>query len=309
MGFSLRPASARRGAHAAALIGMSVCALAAPAANAATPDDLEMDHKGAIAKAFDYVANNTYMRLGVGYLDYSGDSSNLRVEDAQGLAAQAFGPGQSDLEGTGSSLGNKTFPSGTLGMFIPKTGRHLAFEVTLAAPIKLDFQVSGDAVYQSLAPDALQGNGSGNTIPTGVEPLGRNIGTLKTLPPNFSIVYRPWTDTTIRPYIGAGAMYLYTYDTDVSNTVLNSANEPSLYLSKPVACTGKAGVDVFMTESVFLSAEARYIGCATVEAKLNNIQVKAPELSDQFGTIDVGTVSSENDFEAMLYQLSFGIQF
>lgn len=258
--------------------------------------------------AFDFVKNNLYIRLGVGHLSYEGSSTELKVEDAQGLAAQAFGPGRSSLNNTGSGLGDKTFPAGTIGLYVPWTGRHLATEVTIAAPIKLDFQVTGRAANESLAPEVLE-DGSGNGIASGVPALGNNIGTLKTLPPNISFVYRPWVDTAVRPFVGVGAMYLYTYDTDVSNKFLNSETEPQLYLEKPVACTAKAGVDVDITDKLFFSLSAEYIGCAKVKAKLNNISVRAPNLSDQFGQIDIGTISSENKFEAVLYQAAFGIQF
>ncbi|WP_348765696.1 OmpW family outer membrane protein [uncultured Salinisphaera sp.] len=269
---------------------------------------LQEDTNTLFGDALDFIKNNSYIRLGVGHLAYKGDSSNLKVEDAQGLAAQAFGPGTSTLENTGSSLGDKTFPAGTIGLYMPWTGRHLAAEVTISAPIKLDFQVTGRAASESLVPTVLD-DGTGNAIATGVPPLGENIGTLKTFPPNISFVYRPWVDTAVRPFVGVGAMYLYTFDTDISNQFLNSQNEPQLYLSKPLACTAKAGVDVDITDQLFFSLSAEYIGCAEVKAELNNINVRAPNLSNQFGPIDIGTISSTNDFEAILYQASFGIQF
>jgi hypothetical protein len=298
---------------AGAIAGCLSLALATPAlaqGGGGAMRDLELSENtnSLFGDAFDFVKNNLYMRVGVGYLDYSGSSTELKVENAEGLAAQAFGPGRSSLDGTGSSVGDKTFPSGTIGLYVPWTGRHLATEVTIAAPIKLNFQVSGRAANQSLAPTVLE-DGTGNAIATGVPPIGENIGTLKTFPPNISFVYRPWVDTAVRPFVGVGAMYLYTYDTDVSNKFLNSQTEPQLYLSKPVACTAKAGVDIDITDKLFFSLSAEYIGCATVKAELNNISVRAPNLSDQFGAIDIGTISSENKFEAVLYQAAFGIQF
>ena len=259
--------------------------------------------------AIDFVSHNLYFRFGAGYLDYYGTSTDLEVQDAKGLAAQAFGPGNSKLANTGSSVGDKMFPSGTIGLYIPWTNHHLATEVTISAPIKLDFQVDGIAATQTIAPDALQGNGSGNAIDPGVPSTGRNIGTLKTLPPNISFVYRPFVHTRVQPYIGVGAMYLYTYDTDISNNLLNSVNEPQLNLTKPVACTGKVGVDVNITDTFFVGAEAQYIGCAEVEAKLNNINVQADNISPALGTVNVGTISSTNTFEAVLYQLSMGVRF
>ena len=295
----------RYGLIGATLVAGLVCCSAATAQS----EETARDDRSVIGNAIDYVSNNLYFRFGAAYLDYYGSSSELEVEDAQGLAAQAFGPGNSKIEGSGSSLNDKLFPGGTLGLFIPGTNRHLATEITLSAPIKLDFQVDGIAATQSIAPDALQGNGPDQTIPTGVPTTGRNIGTLKTFPPNISFVFRPFVDTRVQPYIGAGAMYLYTYDTDISNNLLNSVNEPELYLSKPWACTGKLGVDFNITDTFFIGAEAQYIGCAEVKSELNDISVNAPRLSDTFGPVNVGTISSTNDFEAVIYQLSMGVHF
>lgn len=293
--------------------GLAVLAgltLAGPVMAQTADESMDDSQQGSLfSNAMNYVSNNLYFRFGAAYLDYYGSSSDLKVENAKGLAAQAFGAGGSKLEGSGSSLNDKMFPGGTLGLYIPGTNHHLATEVTISAPIKLDFQVSGLAATQSIAGDALSGNGPGNTIPTGVPTTGRNIGTLKTLPPNISFVYRPFVETRVQPYIGVGAMYLYTYDTDISNNVLNSVNEPQLYLSKPWACTGKLGVDINITKTFFVGAEAQYVGCAEVKSKLNNIVVDSPKLSDTFGPVDVGTISSTNDFEAVIYQLSMGVRF
>lgn len=266
------------------------------------------DSESFFGKTMDYIENNSYGRLGILRFQYYGSSSDLHVDNATGLAAQAFGPGGSDLAHTGSSAGNKTTLGGVIGLYLPKTNHHLAVEVLLAPPLKLDFQVSKNAVDHSLAPTALNGSNA-DAIPTGVPPLGRNIGTFKALPPNFTIVYRPWVDTMIRPYIGVGAMYLYTYDTDVNNKVLNELGEPSLYLSKPVACVGQLGSDFNLPNNMFLNLDVKYVGCADVKSRLSNIKVNSPTLSPTFGAVDVGSVSSTNHFRAVLYQISFGMHF
>lgn len=310
MGMNKHNMRGRSVALAATLVGVAGLLMTGTAAAQGQMRDLEATGGDTlIGDAIHFVANNLYLRFGAGYLDYYGTSSELKVQDAKGLAAQAFGPGESSLDGTGTSLHDKLFPAGTLGLYIPWTNHHLATEVTISAPIKLDFQVDGAAVNQSLAPNALSGNGSQNSIDPGVPALNRNIGQLKTFPPNISFVYRPFVHTRIQPYIGVGAMYLYTYDTDINEPLLNSENEPTLYLSKPWACTGKLGLDINITKTFFVGAEAQYIGCAEVKAKLNDISIRADNVSDAFGPVDVGTVSSTNSFEAVLYQLSMGVRF
>lgn len=259
------------------------------------------------AKTMDYVKNNSYGSIGVLRFQYYGSSSELRVDDAKGLAAQAFGEGASNLSNTGSSAGNLTTLGARIGLYLPKTGHHLAVEVQLAPPLKVNFQLAKSAANESLAPNAV--TGAGDPIPTGVPAIGKNIGTFKALPPNFTLVYRPWTQTLVQPYIGAGAMYLYTYDTDVNNKVLNELGEPTLSLSKPVACVGQLGADVNLPKNMFLNFDAKYVGCADVKARLSNIRINAPKLSGALGEVDLGSVSSTNHFRAVLYQISFGMHF
>ncbi|WP_348766303.1 OmpW family outer membrane protein [uncultured Salinisphaera sp.] len=304
-----KPARRRLSQHAAKLLGgASLMLLAGTAFAQGTSQNAQTDtvddNGGVFERALKYAHDNTYYRVGVLHLSYEGDSSSLRIDNANGLAAQPFGVGSSKLEGTGSSVGDKTTLGGTIGMYIPKTGRHLAAEVTLAPPLKLDFEVSGRAIDESIAPETQSG------IPTGVPALGRKIGTLKALPPNLTIIYRPWVDTMFQPYIGAGAMYLYTFDTDVTNEVLNAyGNEPTLNLTKPVACVGQVGMDVNLSEKLFVTADVKYVGCAEVEATVNNVVVNAPALSPTVGPVNVGSVSSTNDFKAVLYQVSMGFRF
>lgn len=289
---------------AAILGGASLLMASGAFAQGQMRDDTAEDKGSLLHRVFEYTKNNSYFRVGVLHFEYAGDSSRLEVENAQGLAAQPFGQGSSKLHDTGSRTGDKTTLGGTFGMYIPKTGRHLAMEVTLAPPLKLDFEVTDRAANESLAPVTRNG------IPTGVPPLGEKLGTFKALPPNFTIVYRPWVDTRIQPYVGVGAMYLYTFDTDVDNEVLNAyGNEPTLYLSKPVACVGQLGVDFKLPNKMFLTADVKYVGCAEVKARVNDIVINSPALSSTVGPVNLGTVKSTNDFEAFLYQLSFGMHF
>ena len=78
--------------------------------------EAEPEH-GLIGGAIDYVKHNSYFRVGVLHFQYYGDSSRLKVENAQGLAAQAFGEDSSRLDHTGSSAGDKTTLGGTIGLF------------------------------------------------------------------------------------------------------------------------------------------------------------------------------------------------
>lgn len=273
------------------------------------PGDIALTNPGdAMTQAFTFRPADGFEPGTRYWIVVCGTSGDLVVSGAIGPAAQAFGPGRTELYNTGAAFGDKTALGGTLGLFVPGTGHHLALELILAPPLKMDFEVSGRAVDESLAPEALVGDNA-EPIPTGVPPLGRKVGTIKALPPNLTVVYRPWLDTRVQPYVGLGAMYLYTYDSEVNNDVLTQLNEPTLYTSKPVACLAQLGVDVRVWENVFISVDAKYADCAEIEAKLNNIKINSPTLSPTLGPVDVAQVSTTVEFEALMYQFSVGMRF
>lgn len=261
---------------------------------------------GLIHGTIEYIKNNSYISIGPHYMDYTGSSSNLSVINATGLAATAFGPGDSELQNTGAGMGDKAFAGATLGLYIPGTGHHLAFEVMLAPPLELTVEVRDRAADESLAPYIFE---NGDKLATGIQPIGKTVGTAKALPPNFTIVYRPWVDTLIQPYIGIGAMYMYTYDIDVTNDVLTqNGNEPTLYLSKPVACVGQLGLDIMLPNNFFLNADVRYVGCAEIVNELSDVEVSAPKLpSNPPAQIDV--IRSVVEFEALIYSVNIGFRF
>lgn len=246
---------------------------------------------GPIGKAFNYVTHNSYFRIGAEYFQYFGTSTNLSGEGrgAPILAATTGNP----IADSGSSISNKLTLGATYGLFIPKTRHHLAIEFALAPPLTLEFQAKGEASRIGQKPPF--------SYITGGKAVGERIGTLKALPPSFTLVYRPWTKTVFRPYIGVGAMYLYTYDKKVKNTQIQELSNalgdghPSLYLSKPVACVGQLGIDFDLPGNLFLTADARYVGCTSVRSTLN--------LGDN------NKLTSNNHFHAVLYQLSLGIGF
>lgn len=255
---------------------------------------------GVIHQAFDYMLNNTYIRAGIYYQTMTGSSEPLTINDSLAAAIPLLGgapDGNSSASGyqwpgTGVGVDSEAFPALTVGLYIPNTGKHLAIEGMLAAPLELTVEVRGNAIDKPLV--------NAKATP----PIGKTVGSVKALPPNLTLVYRPWVDTMIQPYIGIGAMYLYTYDTEVTNYELTKYGEPTLYLSKPMACVGQAGVDVSLTEHIFINADVKYIGCADVVNKLNGVKAKVAGK-----TVEIDMIESTLHYEALLYSLNVGIRF
>ncbi|WP_162622667.1 hypothetical protein [Salinisphaera orenii] len=131
-----------------------------------------MQQRGFFGSVGHYLANNTYASLGYLRFDYIGDSNNLQVN---GELAQALAGGAS-VPNSGSTISDEETVGATLGIFIPKTAHHLSLEFGLAPPIDFAFQISGAGQDIGSKPPAQLVTGG---------PIGRKIGTFKTLPPTL----------------------------------------------------------------------------------------------------------------------------
>src|SRR5699024_3825197 len=153
----------------------------------------------------------------------------------------------------------------------------------------------------------------GGLLKTGVPPTGRMIGRFKALPPNFTIVYRPFLDTVIRPYISVGMIWLYTYDVNVTNQYLTSAkgSHPKMHFTRPLGCVGQEGFDIALPLNFYLTADAKYIGCADIHAKLTGarVQTTLAPFGGGTGSVPVGPISATQHFRAFLYQITIGRTF
>ncbi|MDN5874766.1 MAG: hypothetical protein L0H29_10345 [Sinobacteraceae bacterium] len=255
---------------------------------------------------------HTYWRLGAAEYVYAGSSTDeFLVSDSTSSGKVSLGRRPGRIAGSGSGTSShETLAMGVLGFIWPIFGGHFSTEVLLAAPLKLDFEARGTVATEPVASYALKDQ-SGDPMPTDVGAIGRKIGTLHALPPNFTIVYRPFLHSIIRPYIGVGAFWMYTYSMDISSPTLHNEHvkDPTLTLSRPVGCVGQAGFDVKLPWGFYLTADARFLGCATVHAELRNIEVWSPSQSPSLGVIHVGTFSVDNHLRAWLFSVSLGASF
>lgn len=266
------------------------------------------------AHSLKWYEQHSYWRLGAGRVIYLGSSTPANIENAQGETSAAIASGP--IAGSSAGINNNNTIAGELGFILPFLGEHLSVEVAIAPPLKLDFQAEGTLASQPLGANAFPGpgqggNNQGDPVPTGTQPLGKKLGTIHALPPAFTLVYRPWLHTLIQPYIGVGAVWLFTYNINVTNPVLTQV-QPSttqLVLSRPVGCVAQGGFDVRLPWGFKLTADARYLGCATVHAELRGTQVYANNVSPVFGPANVGTISTNVAFRAVLVQLSIGSTF
>lgn len=263
---------------------------------------------------FKWYSKHMYYRLGYGRMLFVGSSGPLVMQNVPPAASLALNNGP--VPGTGVTISNYSTILGTLGFILPWGGNHLSLEANVAPPLKFYIYANQKAANQSLAALAFKTcDSSGNCtgIPTGVKPIGRTIGHFRSLPPNFTLVYRPFLHTVIRPYIGAGLIWLFTYDVNVTNRAMNSApgSDPHLHLSRPIGCVGQAGFDISLPLDFYLTADAKYIGCATVHSKLTGVRVQTNfgSIAGPGGSAAVGPITNTLHYRVLLYSLTIGRSF
>lgn len=289
-----------------------------------------------------YIKDRLYLKPGASYLDFGRlESTDLKLSGVKFPATLAIGNG--GIEGAKASISNQTIGTIALGYNIPGTGRHLSFETIIGKPIDINFVAQPGALRdESLAPtarlgnvvpegiiggEALQGllnnlggavNEATGLLNTGIPPLGRNLGSVKSLPIMLTLLYHPFPDSYFRPYIGGGAVYLYNYDSKITNGVLTQVNDPGFDVSSTPGYVLQAGIDIGNPEQGFFGfADVRYIGEATVKGELSNVNVRVrnPALGstlDALGygeDIAVGDADIELDINPLIYTVGVGYRF
>ena len=101
---------------------------------------------------------------------------------------------------------------------------------------------------------------SGKTGTTGS--LGKLAAT-NALPPTLTVQYHFAPGSKIRPYIGAGVNYTLFFNNDASSALEGAVGKTKVHLSDSVGWAGQAGVDIDLTEKLFLNFDVKYIDIDT----------------------------------------------
>jgi outer membrane protein len=108
---------------------------------------------------------------------------------------------------------------------------------------------------------------------------GGNIGETKHLPPTLSVQYHFMPDQPVRPYIGAGLNYTIFFEEDLDGADLS--------LDNSFGWAAQIGVDIDLTESMFLNADVRYIDIEA-DAKVNSTSIGTVEIDPWVYGIHLG---------------------
>jgi outer membrane protein len=236
-----------------------------------------------------------YARGGVARIEPLTQSHALELSNVSGPASLAVANGP--IAGSGAALDGATVPALIVGFALDD---HFALETVLGAPFTVTFRATGTLATQSIGPMALG-------IPTGVPPIGSELGSAKAAPPLLTMIYK-LGHGAVRPYGGLGASVLVAYDARVTNPVLTSAGAPTFHVSPAPGLVLQSGVDVRISEHVYARADVKFIALMEARAHVDDIRVHAPEIP-LLDPVKVGSAEMTMWVNPLIVQLAVGADF
>ena len=238
-----------------------------------------------------------YVRAGAALVKPLSSSRPMELADVNGAASLAVQNGP--IAGSGATVSSATIPAIIVGYNITD---HVGIETVLGLPFTVKFQATGTLATESIAPTALG-------IPTGVGPLGPELGEAKAAPPLVTLVYKFLEpQARVRPFAGAGAAILFAFNAKVTNPMLIEVSQPSMSVSPAPGLVFHGGLEARISDSWFARLDVKYIAFMLARAEVTHIQVRTPELP-LFDTVEVGTAKMSVWVNPLIVQLGIGADF
>jgi outer membrane protein W len=273
-------------------VDVSPAAVPPPAAGVAVPTEAVPFAKGDSWYGF-------YFRLGGLFIAPTGRSKEVELVNVSPMA-HLSGVTDGPIAGSWSSLGSNLMAAATIGWAPPILNRQLSIETILALPFAQKMYLGGTVANTSLAPMAL------GVLPTGVPPLGSELGEVTVLPPVVTLVYRFFPAWRVRPYVGLGASLLIVMGAKITNPVISEVSQPKVEIPPKLGWVVQGGVEVRLFGSFFLTGDFKYIGGLDLTAKVSNIWVRLPKLP-LYGATRVGDNIVRVSVNPIVVQLGIGM--
>ncbi|HEU4734714.1 MAG TPA: OmpW family outer membrane protein [Kofleriaceae bacterium] len=297
------PRSVARGGRALAL---SIAVLACvPAGALAEPPDAERTPE-APRPATPAHSYGIYLRAGGAFIAPVSSSHEMELADVQGPASLAVHNGP--IAGSGAKVDSAMIPALIIGYVLPFGRRRWSLETVLGPPFTVKFESTGTLANMSIAPTALG-------IPTGVGPLGTELGEATAVPPLVTAVYR-LLDGGFRPYAGAGATVLFSYNEHVTNPTLTAVSRPEMSIAPAPGLVLQSGFDALLWKSarpglwkaVYARLDVKFIAFLMARAEVRHLVVETPGLP-LFDSVEVGTAKMNLWVNPFIVQAGVGADF
>jgi len=272
---------------------------AQPAPDAAPPAPPLIDQPEARAARPAGHPRTLYFRLGGAIVKPVSSSREMVLSDVDGPASLAVQNGP--IAGSGATVGSASIPAVIIGWVLPTASRRWSLETVLGPPFTVKFTATGTLANMSIAPTALG-------IPTGIGPLGPELGEAKALPPVLTAVYQLTSGGVLRPYLGAGASVLFSYDAHVNNAMLTAVNKPDMTIAPAPGLVLQGGLDARLWKSVYARLDVKFIALMMARAEVHHVEVKTPDLP-LFDNVEVGTAKMNVWVNPFIVQGAIGVDF
>ena len=113
----------------------------------------------------------------------------------------------------------------------------------------------------------------------------QKLATVKQLPPTLSAVYHFNTQGKFQPYVGAGVNWTIFFDENEKNDLDDL--DVSLKLTNSLGLAAVFGIDVALTEKMFLNGNIRYMDIDT-DVKLDGTKVATATIDPWVYAINIG---------------------
>jgi outer membrane protein W len=307
------PSTARRRLAAAAFIAAALAGSsrgrAEPAAGSPTPapetpepataSPVQSAASSATAPALAPPRPALYVRLGGAVVKPMSSSRELELADVHGAASLAVKNGP--IAGSGAAIDSATIPALIIGYVLPTPSRRWSTELVLGLPFTVKFRATGTLATTSLAPMALG-------IPTGVGPLGSELGEAQAAPIVVTATYRLIENRHVWPYLGIGPSVLVASKAKVTNPILTEVNPPEMSIDPAPGLVLQGGLDARLTRSIYARLDVKFIAFMLARAEVSHINVKTPGLP-LFDSVEVGTAKMSLWVNPVIVQAGLGYDF
>ena len=130
---------------------------------------------------------------------------------------------------------------------------------------------------------------------SGVSGTTGDVGKLASawvLPPTLTLQYHPVANGPVRPYVGAGVNYTLFYSENASDGLVAAVGTTDVELDDSFGWALQAGVDIDLTERMFLNFDVKYIDIdttATLRTTAAGTQAVDIDLDPRVVGVGVGT--------------------
>jgi outer membrane protein W len=239
-----------------------------------------------------------YVRLGIVHVHPMVQSREMELADVDGPASLAVKNGP--IAGSGTDIDSATIPGAIIGYVLPWLDNRVSIETILGTPLSVKFRATGTLANQPLATTVLG-------IPSGVMPLGSELGEAKGVPPVVTAIYALHKGALV-PYVGAGVSVMFAYDAKVTNPTLSAVSQPQMSIPPAPGLVLQTGIDARVWKRVYARLDVKFIAGMLARAEVHNIQVATPQIP-LFGVVDVGTAKASVWLNPLIIQAGIGTDF